>query len=328
MTPATCDTSGPAAGVEIIDFHPRPADLRAEVLAGLSRPQARLPSKLFYDAAGSALFERITKLPEYYQTRTEVALLRSCAGELSRLLGENLALIEYGSGSSTKTRLLLETLDIATYIPVDISRSALLEAARGLAERFPRLRLLPIVADYAQIEAFPDTGCRERVAFFPGGTIGNFTPRQAGRALRGIARTLGPGGRLIIGVDLKKDPALLHAAYNDAAGVTARFNFNLLVRLNRELDADFDTTGWRHYAPYVPGRGRIEMHLVSAVDQQARVAGTLFDFPCGRSIRTEISCKYTPAEFQRLAPDAGYASQRLWNDTAGLFSVHLLRAQG
>lgn len=328
MTPASCDTPGPAAGVEIIDLHPRPADVRAEVLAGLSRPQARLPSKLFYDAAGSALFERITELPEYYQTRAEIEILRGCADELSRLLGENLALIEYGSGSSTKTRLLLEALDITTYVPIDISRSALLEAARGLAKRFPRLRLLPIVADYAKMTSFPDTGCRERVGFFPGGTIGNFTPRQARRALRGIARTLGSGGRLIIGVDLKKDPAILHAAYNDAAGVTAQFNANLLVRLNRELEADFDTAAWRHYAPYVPGRGRIEMHLVSAVDQRARVAGAVFEFPCGRSIRTEISCKYTPAEFQRLAEEAGFACERLWVDAARLFSVHLLRAGG
>lgn len=311
-----------------LDLHPSPGDVRAEVLAGLSADPPSLPSKLFYDEAGSRLFERITALPEYYQTRTELAILRACAGELAESVGRGGTLIEFGSGSSVKTRLLLEALDVRRYVPIDISRWSLTSAAERLRANFPDLLIRPIIADYTQSLRLPtDVDDAGRVAFFPGGTIGNFTPDQAAVFLRRIAPTLGAGGRLIVGVDLKKDPALLHAAYNDAAGVTAAFNRNLLARLNRELGADFDLARWHHYAPYDPVLGRIEMHLISAVDQMVLVAGGAFAFALGQSIHTENSYKYTLGDFADLAARGAFAVERVWTDERQLFSVQLLRVR-
>ena len=301
----------------------------SEVLAGLSGRRPSLPSKLFYDEAGSRLFERITTLPQYYQTRTELAILQSAMPDLARRLGGDIMLIEYGSGSSTKTRLLIEALDVRRYIPIDISRWYLEGAAADLRATFPKLLVEPIVADYTQAVRLPNSagGAAGRVGFFPGSTIGNFTPEDAEVFLSGVASTLGRGGRLIIGFDLKKDPERLHAAYNDSAGVTAAFNLNLLRRLNRELGADFDLCRWHHYAFYSPVPGRIEMHLVSATRQTVSIAGHFFDFEKGRSIHTENSYKYTRRGIKGLARRGGFAIEEIWTDPGRLFAVALLRVR-
>lgn len=308
-----------------LELSPPGLALRDEVLTGLMRDPPSLPCKLFYDEAGSQLFERITRLPEYYQTRTELSILQSCSAELDEALGPDIALIEYGSGSSTKTRLLLEALDVASYVPIDISRWSLATAAATLRADFPGLRVHPVTADYTQGIRLPaELNGRRRVGFFPGGTIGNFTPDEAVAFLARMARMLGRGGRLIIGVDLKKDPALLRAAYNDAAGITAQFNLNMLRRLNRELGANFDLSAWRHYAFYEPTLGRIQMHLVSMRPQVVEVAGHTFEFQEGQSIHTENSYKYTPAEFAALVGEAGFGLERVWMDERRLFGVWLL----
>ena len=321
----------------ILDLEPDEGDLLAEVVDGLSKPVGArtLPCKFFYDEQGSRLFDRITELPEYYQTRTEMAILQGCAGELADRLGGGVTLVEYGSGSSYKTRVLLDALDLARYVPIDISRWYVLTSARQLAKEYPGLDIRPVCADYAQTIRLPHDGDDDanRVAFFPGSTIGNFTPTAAKAFLRRVAATLGNGagagtggGRLLVGVDLKKDPARLHAAYNDAAGVTARFNLNLLARLNRELDADFALPSWHHHAPYNPRDGRVEMFLVSADDQTVHLGGRAFDFERGEAIHTENSCKYTVAGFERLAAEAGFGREAAWTDDEELFAVLLLRA--
>lgn len=316
----------PTPGIERPSPH---LALRAEVLAGLMRDPPSLPCKLFYDEAGSRLFERITRLPEYYQTRTELSILQSRSAELAETLGPNVALIEYGSGSSTKTRRLLEALDVAAYVPIDISRWSLANAAAKLRADFPRLHVHPVTADYTQPLRLPaELNGRQRVGFFPGGTIGNFTPAEAVAFLARLARTLGRDGRLIIGVDLKKDPAILHAAYNDAAGVTAQFNLNMLRRLNCELGASFDLSAWRHYAFYEPTLGRIQMHLISMRQQVVDVAGRRFAFEEGQGIHTENSYKYTPAEFAALASEGGFDLERAWMDDRRFFGVWLLRLRG
>ena len=312
----------------ILDLEPDQGDLLAEVVDGLSKPQhARtLPCKFFYDEAGSRLFDQITELPEYYQTRTELAILQGCAGELADRLGGDVTLVEYGSGSSYKTRVLLDALDLARYVPIDISRWYVLTSARKLAGEYPGLDIRPVCADYAQSIRLPHDD-DERVGFFPGSTIGNFTPPAAKAFLRRVADTLGGGGRLLVGVDLKKDPAVLHAAYNDAAGVTARFNLNLLARLDRELGGDFDPAAWRHHAPYNPRDGRVEMYLVAADDRVVRVGGRRFAFERGEAIHTENSYKYTVAGFTRLAADGGFDREAVWTDADERFAVVLLRAR-
>ena len=313
----------------ILDLEPDQGDLRGEVLAGLSKPAhgRTLPCKFFYDEAGSRLFDAITELPEYYQTRAEEAILRACAGDLADRLGGDVTLVEYGSGSSTKTRVLLDTLDVARYVPIDISRWYVLTSARRLAEEYPGLDIRPVCADYGQTIRLPHADAR-RVGFFPGSTIGNFTPEDAKAFLRRVGGTLGEGGRFVVGIDLKKDPAVLHAAYNDAAGVTAEFNLNLLARLNRELGGDFDPGAWHHYAPYDPRHGRVRMFLVSARDQAAHVAGRRFAFERGEAIHTENSYKHTVSSFARLAAEAGFAREADWTDEGGRFAVVLLRAGG
>ena len=324
MTQATQATQDPS----ILDLEPDEGDLLAEVIDGLSKPpHARtLPCKFFYDEAGSRLFDQITELPEYYQTRTELSILQGCAAELADRLGGGVTLVEYGSGSSYKTRVLLDALDLARYVPIDISRWYVLTSARKLAEEYPGLDVRPICADYGQTIRLPfdDDG---RVGFFPGSTIGNFTPPAARAFLRRVADTLGGGGRLLVGVDLKKDPAVLHAAYNDAAGVTAAFNLNLLDRLDRELGANFDANAWRHYAPYNPRDGRVEMYLLAADDRAVRVGGKRFAFERGEAIHTENSYKYTVAGFERLAAEAGFGREAVWTDAEERFAVVLLRAE-
>ena len=313
----------------ILDLHPPADDLEAQVLRGLRQEQASLPCKLFYDDAGSKLFERITRLLEYYPTRAEVEILESCRGEISRHVGGDVTLIEYGSGSTRKIELMLDGLGVSAYVPIDISRWYLESAAKRLEDRHPGLRVRPVLADYSQDVPLP-TGLPTgpRVGFFPGGTLGNFARPQAVSFLNRVAKTLGPGGFLVIGVDLQKDPVVIHDAYNDSAGVTAAFNLNLLARLNRELGGDFELDGWRHYAPYLPAEGRVAMHLVSVEDQRATVAGESFDFPRGRAIHTESSHKYRPEGVAELAREGGFGRAGYWTDEGGLFSVHLLRVGG
>jgi len=298
-----------------------------DVLRGLRRTPKRLPSKYFYDERGSQLFDDICELPEYYPTRTEMALLRSISRDVAALVGEGATVIEFGSGSSTKIRILLDALDAPlAYVPVDISREHLLMSARDLADSYPDLRVVPVCADYTKPFDVPDIeGEKVRAGFFPGSTIGNFTRSEAISFLSAAAADLGHNNGLLIGVDLRKDPEILRAAYNDAAGVTAAFNLNLLHRINRELDGDFDTEAFEHEARWVPDPGRIEMHLVSTRAQDVTVGGEIFHFAAGESIHTEDSHKYDIAGFQALAAEAGWNSIECWTDPDALFSIHLLR---
>lgn len=314
--------------VRFFDFHPTTADVRAEVLEGLSRPRKRLPPKLFYDQQGSRLFDAITELPEYYPTRTEIRILRDHGAAMADRLGRGCVLIELGSGSSLKIQTLLAALQPRVYIPIDISRAHLLESAQALAERFPELSIRAACADYSGPFELPlEPEWRDLAAFFPGSSIGNFDPDDARAFLKRVGRVLGPGGRLLIGVDLKKERAVLDAAYNDAQGVTAAFNLNLLTRLNRELGADFEVDAFRHRAFFNEESSRIEMHLVSRGNQRVRVAGQVFDFRLGESIHTENSYKYGIEDFQRLARPAGFVSEQVWTDADDLFSVHCLRVE-
>jgi dimethylhistidine N-methyltransferase len=313
-------------GPRLHDHAPAHDDFAAEVLHGLRQSPRRLPCKFFYDRRGSELFDRICGLPEYYLTRTEVGILRRHARDMAAALGERCVLVEYGSGSSTKTRLLLDEIrEPAAYVPLDISRDHLMEAARRLAGAYPVLRILPVCADYSRPFTLPRVdGARRTVVYFPGSTVGNLEPQEARAFLRATADRCGPGGGLLIGVDLKKDPAVLHAAYNDAAGVTAAFNLNVLRRINRELDGTFTPDRFAHYAFYDPRLGRIEMHLVSREGQSASVAGERFGFREGETIFTESSYKYTLAEFQALAADGGWQVVRRWTDERQWFSVQYL----
>ena len=320
-------TNAPADALEDFrDDGDTAEDFRKAVLNGLSQPQKRLPSKFFYDAKGSALFDRICTLEEYYPTRTETVLLESCGKEIAVLAGPNANLIEFGSGSSVKTRILLDALDrLTSYVPIDISRDHLLAAAKTLAQDYPEVAVTPVCADFVQPLDLPKlAGTGVNLGFFPGSTIGNFRPADAAAFLKNAARAVGHGGAMVIGVDLVKDPATLHAAYNDASDVTAAFNLNLLERINRELDADFGLDGFAHYAPYNPARGCIEMHLVSRRAQQVRIAGKTFNFASGETIHTEDSHKYTIEGFHELARRGGWTPREVWCDADSLFSVHFL----
>ena len=312
---------------DYFEFEHADEDFRAAVVDGLSQPQKRLSSKYFYDERGSKLFEQITELPEYYPTRTETALLRAQAGEFAELIGPHASLVEFGSGSSTKVRILLDALETpSAYIPIDISRDHLIESAKGLADAYPDLMVVPVSADYTQPLVLPKIPNElVRVGFFPGSTIGNFSSAEAVDFLRTAATELGADNGLLIGVDLKKDTKLLQAAYNDAAGVTAKFNLNILRHINRELGADFDLDGFTHDAHWEPEKGRIEMHLVSKRHQTARVDGHAFEFEPGESIHTEDSHKYTIEGFHALAAEAGWRAYRHWTDANNLFSIHYLR---
>jgi L-histidine Nalpha-methyltransferase len=304
-----------------------PTNFRADVLSGLRRPKKFLPCQYFYDERGSALFDRICELAVYYPTRTEIDIMRRHAREMSALLGEGAVLVELGSGSSLKTRILLDHAPgLAAYVPVDISRSYLEAAARSLLARYPRLSILPVLADYTRPFALPRTirEAQRVVAYYPGSTIGNFQPQDAGRFLRLIAGFAGNRGGLLIGVDLKKDSAVIEAAYNDPEGVTAAFNKNLLHRINRELGANFDVDHFHHRAFYDAGQGRIEMQLESDRRAVVEIAGERFQFEAGEAVTTEYSYKYDLAEFARLARGAGFDVRRTWMDEARLFSVQYL----
>jgi L-histidine N-alpha-methyltransferase len=301
--------------------------LLRDALRGLLSSPKELPCKYFYDAEGSRLFDAICTLPEYYPTRCELAILERDADAIARFLGPDCTLIEYGSGSSVKTRLLLDRLERpAAYVPVDISSEPLYLAARRLVGRYPRLAVRPIVADFTRPFSLPELPGSRRVVYFSGSTIGNFTPGEALALLTSITRLIGTGGGLLIGVDLRKEATILHAAYNDAQGVTAAFNRNLLVRLNREAGADFDLAAFGHYAFYEPTHGRIEMHLVSRKAQTVHVGGVGVHFSRGESVRTEYSYKYGPEDFAALASRAGLVLEATWTDEDDLYSVHYLGA--
>jgi dimethylhistidine N-methyltransferase len=301
---------------------------RADVLAGLSRPKKRLPAKYFYDAAGSRLFDRITELPEYYPTRTELGILRERGAEMAARCGPRCLLVELGAGSATKVRLLLDHLDRpAGYVPVDVSGAHLNAAADELAGDYPGLDVVPVVADFTDEFTIPRAPGSRRVVYFPGSTIGNFDPQEADALLRRVALIVGEGGGLLLGVDLQKDVAVLERAYNDAAGVTAAFNRNILERANRELRADFDPDGFRHRAFYNAARSRIEMHLVSGAEQRVRIGGSTFHFAEGESIHTEHSYKYDVAELAARAARCGLRLDEAWTDPRNYFAVLYLTAE-
>jgi dimethylhistidine N-methyltransferase len=306
---------------------PPAKEFRLDVLRGLSRRDRALPCKYFYDPAGCRLFDRICTLPEYYLTRTELRILRQYGAEMGRLLGPDCLLIEYGSGNGLKTRLLLDHLiSPAAYIPVDIAPEQLSESARALARDYPHINIRPLCIDFTRRFEIHGDGLapRRRVVYFPGSTIGNFTPQQALELLRRSAYICGPGGGMLLGVDLKKDPKLIEAAYNDRQGVTAAFNLNLLTRINRELGADFRLDRFWHYAPYNPREGRVEAHLVSCSDQSVCVADSEFFFVEGESICTEYSYKYSLRDVRNLAEAAGFTLQHVWLDDLKRFSVQYL----
>lgn len=298
-----------------------------QVLAGLRATPKRLSPAYLYDRRGSQLFEAICDLPEYYLTRTETGILAQFADEMAACIGERALLLEPGSGSSRKTRLLLDALpDLAAYVPVDISRSHLLAAARAVQAAYPRLEVLPVCADFTQRYGLPAPRCSpvRVVVFFPGSTLGNFDAPEAVRLLERMRHNAGAGGGLLVGVDLAKDPAILERAYNDAAGVTAAFNMNLLIRLNRELAADFDAGSFRHEAVWVPAESRIEMHLVSVREQTVHVADERVQFAAGERLVTEHCHKYTAESFASQALAAGWTPRRSWTDPKGYFSVQYL----
>jgi dimethylhistidine N-methyltransferase len=313
------------------DLEPSRDEFRLDVLAGLSRGQKTLPCKFFYDETGSQLFDQICTLPEYYPTRTECLILERQARAIARLVGPCARLVEFGSGAGIKIRLLLRALiEPSAYVPVDISRQQLLAAASDLAADFPHLRVAPVCADYTQPFGLPyirDRVVRKTAGFFPGSTIGNFTPDEAAGFLSLTRRLLGPESLMIIGVDVPKDARVLHPAYNDASGVTAAFNLNLLERINRELGATFDLSNFAHEARWNEALSRIEMHLVSTRTQTVSIADQLFRFAEGETIHTENSHKYSIERFSALARASGYTPLEAWTDEQGLFSVHVLEAQ-
>lgn len=312
-----------AREVRFYDEAPEVSDFRADVVRGLGATPKRLAPKYFYDRRGSELFERICELPEYYIPRAETGILRDCARELAALVGPGCMLVELGSGASRKVRLVLEALRPAAYCGVDISREFLLASTRRLARDYPWLEVHAACADLSRPLAIADLPRRRRrLAFYPGSSIGNFEPDEAREFLRGLHPLLGHDGMALLGVDLKKDPAILHAAYNDAAGVTAAFNLNLLARINRELGADFDLRRWRHYAFYNAALGRIEMHLVSMRAQAVALGEHRFRFAAGETIHTENSYKYSLDGFRELAARAGFSSAKVWTDRRGLFALH------
>jgi dimethylhistidine N-methyltransferase len=302
-------------------------DLAQAVLAGLTRKPRSIPCRFFYDARGSELFEEITRLDEYYPTRAETALLEAYRGEIAALVGSGNVLVEFGSGSSRKTSLLLGALDaVPAYIPIDIAAESLKEAAEWLSGQHDGLTILPLIADFTTTRALPQAARGKRkLGFFSGSTIGNLSHVEAAAFLANAARLLGPGSAFLVGVDLKKPVSILIPAYNDGRGVTAAFNLNLLARINRELGGTFDLTRFAHDAIYNEAQGRMEMYLVSLAEQTVRVLGREFVFAERERIHTENSHKYTVEEFRALARASGWTPAEAWTDEGQLFSLHLLR---
>lgn len=296
----------------------------AEILAGLQQPQKMISPKYFYDERGSQLFDAITHLPEYYPTETEFGIMHDNIDEIADLVGPQASLIEYGSGSSRKTRVLLEHLhDLAVYVPVDISEDHLIATARAVRGEFPRLEVLPVVADFTRPFALPDPAIMpvRNVVYFPGSTIGNFTHDAAQELLDVMFEEAGENGAMLIGVDLQKDPAIIERAYNDSAGVTAEFNRNMLTHLNREFGFDFDADAYSHSAIYDEDEGRMVIELISGRDQVVSSGGVSIDVARGEAILTEYSHKYTLEGFAQMARQAGFATGTVWTDADRLFSV-------
>lgn len=309
------------------DRRPPINDVLEVVQRGLRLQPKRLPSWLFYDERGSQLFEDICDQPEYYLTRAEIDLLNVHAGDIAEVLGEDVRLIEYGSGSAIKTRMLLEQLlSPVSYMPVEISPEPLRQSVQRFSELFPELAIQPFCADFTRPLRLPvpPRAPRRNVIYFPGSTIGNFEARDAIDLLRKMRNEMGEGGGVLIGVDLKKDPAVIEAAYNDKAGVTAEFTLNMLVRLNREIGSDFDLSAFRHRAHYNPMAGRIETHIVSVRSQEVRVGRMRVVFGDGEAMQVEYSCKYSLSDFATLAAHAGLKVQHVWLDPQQLFSVQFL----
>jgi dimethylhistidine N-methyltransferase len=295
-----------------------------DVLMGLSQRQKRIPCKYFYDRQGSQLFDAICELPEYYVTRTELAIMRDHAAEMAVALGQRAMLIEFGSGSSTKSQLLLSELQIpAAYVPIDISGQHLEFTASRLRRKFPRIEILPVCADFTQAFRLPHSKIpmTHRAVYFPGSTIGNFEPHAAAQLLANIVKICGPQGGLLIGIDLQKDINVLEAAYNDRQGVTQRFNLNVLRRANRELAADFELQNFTHRARYDKTHHRMDLRLVSRCEQTVHVDGTAFDFAKGETIHTEYSHKYTVEGFAKIAAEQGLALRKTWTDAQNFFAV-------
>ena len=312
------------AATAVLDLEPPREKFLGEVIAGLSSVPRTLPCKFFYDHHGAALFQKICETPEYYVTRTELQILQKYGADMAGHLGPGIELIGFGTGAGTKTRILLEKLrEPAAYVPVDISSGQLAQSTTLFRQLFPGLEILPVCADYLQPFSLPSPvhkGAR-KVIYFPGSTIGNFEPAAALDFLRLIAAIGQAGGGLLIGVDLQKDHEVLERAYNDSQGVTAAFNLNLLARVNRELDANFDLNSWNHRAVYNAAEGRIEMNLISARDQRIQIAQHQFNFEAGEKIITEFSYKHTPEGFTKLAEAAGFSLDKMWTDDAHLFGV-------
>lgn len=312
----------PQTNVRFSDYHPEPSDFFAEVIDGLAQQPKSIPPKFFYDEKGSQLFDAICELPEYYPTRTENNILRDNAKDIAKVIGVNSFIIEPGSGSSVKVRFLLDSLKPHAYMPMDISKEHLLNAAQKLATDYPWLEVHAACADFTTELTVPEPNQHEhKIAFFPGSSIGNFEPRHAIGFLKHLGDIVGSGGGLLIGVDLKKDSETLNAAYNDESGITAQFNKNLLTRINRELDADFKPDRFRHYAYYNESLGRIEMHLVSCCDQSVNIDNRQIDFSENERVHTESSYKYTIPEFEKLASKAGCRFVKAWTDPDNLFSL-------
>jgi L-histidine Nalpha-methyltransferase len=301
-----------------------------EILAGLTATPKRIPAKYFYDDAGCRLFERITEQPEYYPTRTEIAVLERNADAITQLFPEKSALIEFGAGTTTKVRILLRAAKtLVAYVPVDIAADHLRHETDSVARDFPHLQVLPVAADFTQSFELP-AAVQElpRVGFFPGSTIGNFEPHEASRFLQRAGAILGADAVLIVGVDLIKDPQVLNAAYNDAQGVTAAFNLNLLTRINRELGGQFKPECFEHHAFFNRHQNRVEMHLASLKRQKVRVDGETIDFRAGETIHTESSYKYSIESFGALARGAGWKPLTVWTDDNRHFAVHALKLEG
>jgi len=311
----------------VMKIAPDENEFLATVRTALRRQPRAIPPKYFYDARGSELFDLICNTPEYYPTRTETGILDEFGAEMAARLGTSCVLVELGSGSATKTPLLLRHLaEDAAYVPIDICEPHLLQSTQRLGMLFPEMHMHPLCADYTRLPAVKLDGYtgRRRVIFFPGSSIGNCTPAEVVQLLQHAAQLAGPGGAMLVGVDSKKSPDVLNAAYNDAAGYTAAFNLNLLARMQRELGAQLDPDGFEHRAFYNGGLGRMEMHLVSRRKQVIQLGDETFHFDVGETIHTENSYKYTAHEFQQLARAAGWHPKMLWTDRAGLFNVHYL----
>ena len=323
------DPLGTEERVRIVDLHPRVGDLQAEATEGLQRSPKALPCKYFYDALGARLFEAITELREYYPTRTELGIMSHAVHEMAETIGSHATLVEFGSGVGLKTQKLLDALiEPSGCVLIDISRAALEASAYQLADRYDDMEVVAVCADYTQPLRLPrpHRPSSRTVAYFPGSTIGNFAHDEAVSFLERVAELVGQGGGLLIGIDRKKDRKVIEEAYNDSLGVTAAFNFNILRRLN-ETCADFDLSAFRHHAPYVEGEGRIEMRLISRIDQSVRVGDTRVVLSAGEHIVTEHSHKYDLDQFEAMARTAGFRLAKHWSDERDWFSVCFLEVE-